>query len=117
MVCSAFVAFSPATDLAYSKGRQNGLFFTLNCLSLNLSDSTAICGRIWCRPVLVVGVKVAVLAQALAIVSLSRVLTGPRFLCAAAPVVAVDAHALGVVFAVRVGALSDDSFRRRRLLV
>ena len=36
-------------------------------------------------------------------------LTGPRFLCPAAPVVAVDAHALGVIFAVRVGALSDDS--------
>ena len=62
MVCSAFVAFSPVTGLAYGKGRQNGLFFAFNCFSLSLGDSTAFCGRIWCRPVLVVGVKVAVLA-------------------------------------------------------
>ena len=44
MVYSAFVAYSPATCLAYGKGRQNGLFHALNCLSLSLSDSTAFCG-------------------------------------------------------------------------
>ena len=58
---------------------------------------------------LVVGVKVAVLAKTLAVVGLPRVLTGPRFLCPAAPMVAVDAHALGVIFAVRVRAFSDHS--------
>ena len=63
---------------------------------------------------LVVGVEVAVLAEALAIVCLACVRTRPRLFRASAPVIAVHAHALRVVLAIGVRALPDHALRRRR---
>ena len=71
----------------------------------------------WCllndSTMLVVCVEVAVLAEALTIVCLARVWARPGLLSPSAPVIAVNAHALRVVLAIRVRALPDHSLRRR----
>ena len=60
---------------------------------------------------LIVRVQIAVLAQALRVMGLARVGTGPSFLGATAPMVAVDAHAFSVVLPIGVRAVFDHSFR------
>ena len=51
----------------------------------------------------VVSWKITVLAKSLRVVELLTVLAGPCFFCAAAAVVAVDAHILGIMFSALVG--------------
>ena len=61
---------------------------------------------------LIVGVEIAILAQALAVMRFAGVRARPSLFSPAASMVAVDAHALGVVFAICVGALADHALRR-----
>ena len=66
--------------------------------------------RLSARSALVIAGKVAEFAEALRVVHLILMRALPGLLCAAASMVAVDAHALGVVALVGVRALEDFLF-------
>ena len=61
--------------------------------------------------------QIAVLTQALAIVEPVVVRAGPCLLCAATPVITVDAHVLSIVLALFVRALLADADRRKPVTV
>ena len=66
--------------------------------------------RLSASSTLVIAGKVAELAEALRVMHLASMSAFPGLLCAAASMVAIDAHALGIIALVSVRALDDFLF-------
>lgn len=84
--------------------RERGLDFSLVLLFWSLYVVSEFCRFLFFALLLffagaIIPWKITVLAKALWVVELLIVLAGPCFLCAAAAVIAVDAHVLGIMFA------------------